>query len=359
MSASRSLSGRQLIGASRVPSRHGANGARSSSLPISSPGLSSPSTSSVRFFRTLELRLGDERDSPRADYSPTPRDMAILMALDSYRYLDRSQLQTLFFAGPRSSQYRLRWLVDRGLVRTWRVVMRPGRVCRSSIYLLSRRGAAALAEWLDEEPMPSVRRAEHALERRFHLVHQLEANQFFVDLAAATHGLPGCGLYHWVGEHGIQSAYAEGDERGPIPDGWGRILTPDREVLIHLEWDRGTEQPRRLRAKLAAYAGYFNDRPGAGANQILFVTPTDQRERQILGLLHDHADSDPESCRFWTSTTAFIATVGRLGAAWAGNSSRRVALLDMAGVPRSERQVEASVGKPGWWLRRPGGGAGS
>jgi len=34
----------------------------------------------------------------------------------------------------------------------------------------------------------------------------------------------------------------------------------DRELLLHLEWDRGTEQPRRLRAKVAAYAGYFNDR---------------------------------------------------------------------------------------------------
>src|SRR5258708_39430837 len=64
MNAARSLSRRQLCGASRVPSRHGANGARSSTLPISSPGLSSPSTSSVRFFRTLELRRGESGSSP-------------------------------------------------------------------------------------------------------------------------------------------------------------------------------------------------------------------------------------------------------------------------------------------------------
>jgi hypothetical protein len=42
--------------------------------------------------------------------------MAMLMALDSYRYLDRGQLQALFFSGSRSCQYRLRWLVDHGLV---------------------------------------------------------------------------------------------------------------------------------------------------------------------------------------------------------------------------------------------------
>jgi len=282
------------------------------------------------------------------------------MALDSYRYLDRSQIQTLFFAGPRSSQYRLRWLVHHGLLRTWRVVVRPGRVCRASIFLLSRRGAAALAEWLDVEPAPFVRRAEHALERRFHLVHQLEANQFFIDLAAATRHASDCGLYHWVGEHGVENAYAEGDDRAPIPDGWGRLLTADREVLIHLEWDRGTEQPRRLRAKLAAYASYFNDRPGAGANQILFVAPTQQRERQILGLVRDHADSDRESCGFWTTTTAFISAAGVIGEVWAGGgSSRRVRLQDMAGLPRSDRQIDACVGKPDWWLRRPGGGGGS
>jgi hypothetical protein len=285
--------------------------------------------------------------------------MAILMALDAYRYLDRSQIQTLFFAGPRSCQYRLRWLAHHGLVRAWRVVMRPGRVCRASIFLLSRRGAAALAEWLDVQPAPFVRRAEHALERRFHLVHQLEANQFFVDLAAATRSLPECGLYHWVGEHGVENAYGEGDERGPIPDGWGRLLTPDREVMLHLEWDRGTEQPHRLRAKLAAYASYFNDRPAASANQILFVAPTDQRERQILGLLRDHAASDRESCRYWTTTTAFMASIGVVGAVWAGGGTFRTTLMDMTGRPRSERQVEASVGKPGWWIRRPGGGASS
>jgi Replication-relaxation len=350
----------ELQPASRSHSRRGANPLPSSNWPISSPGLSSLSASLTRTIRTVELQLADAPSTSIANYTPTPRDMAMLMALDSYRYLDRGQLQALFFSGSRSCQYRLRWLVEHGLVRTWRVVMRPGRVCRSSIYLLSRRGAGALAEWLDEEPRQYLRRAEHALERHFHLVHQLEANQFFGDLAFATRALPGHGLYHWVGEHGVQDAYAEGDERGPIPDGWGRLLTPDREVLIHLEWDRGTEQTRRLRAKLHAYTAYFADRAGACANQVLFVAPTEQRERQIAHLLPDHADADRESCRFWTTTTAFIAATGPLGTVWASDgSSRRASMLDMAGLPRSDRPAEDSVGKPQWWLRRPGGGGGS
>ena len=56
-------------------------------------------------------------------------------------------------------------------------------------------------------------------------------------------------------------------------------------MLIHLEWDRGTEQPRRLRAKLQAYIRYFVDRPHASANQVLWVVPTRARE-----------DSRPRTC---------------------------------------------------------------
>src|SRR4029077_1039682 len=148
----RNTSRPELQPASRFQSRRGANPLPSSSWPISSPGLSPLSASSTRTVRTVELQLADSPSRSTSDYTPTPRDMAMLMALDSYRYLDRSQVQALFFSGSRSCQYRLRWLVGHGLMRTWRVVMRPGRVCRSSIYLLSRRGAAALAEWLDEDP---------------------------------------------------------------------------------------------------------------------------------------------------------------------------------------------------------------
>src|ERR1700694_2938510 len=155
----RNTSRPELEPASRFHSRRGANPLPSSSWPISSPGLSPLSASSTRTIRTVELQLADSPSRSTSDYTPTPRDMAMLMALDSYRYLDRGQLQALFFYGSRSFQYRLLWLVDHGLVRTWRVVMRPGRVCRSSIYLLSRRGAGAPGGWLGAGPMPSVRRA--------------------------------------------------------------------------------------------------------------------------------------------------------------------------------------------------------
>ena len=177
---------------SRRPSGPGAKPDLNPFWRDSSPGLSSPQDRHP--IRILELDLVDRTRSRKDDAEPNLRDLAILQELDEHRYLDRGQIQALFFAGPRSCQYRLRWLLDHDLVKAWRVATRPGRICRASIYLLSRRGAALLAEWRNEDPRPPLRRAEHALERRFHLVHQLEANQFFVSLAAAIRDRRDLGL---------------------------------------------------------------------------------------------------------------------------------------------------------------------
>jgi hypothetical protein len=239
--------------------------------------------------------------------------------------------------------------------------MRPGFVRRASIYFLSPHGARALAESRDEDPLAYVQRADHALTRHYHLVHDLQASQFFVDLATASRQLPDQGLYHWVGEQGVRRGYAEEEERGPIADGWGRFLTADREVLLHLEWDRGSELAKRLRRKLGAYISYFVDRPSASQNQVLVVTPTDQREEQVERVAFSVMPRGRECCRVWTTTTFRLGTSGPLGNIWRGveRLTPRVALPFMAGRPRSPRRVEDCIGKPSWWERRPGGGQGA
>ena len=287
---------------------------------IAPPGLSSQRSSSRPVTQHLELRLATEDAAVNRETWPTSRDIAILLALDQYRYLDRYQLQALFFEGPRSCQYRLKWLVERGLVRAWRVTIRPGYIQAPSIYLLSAHGARALPDWFDEDPEPFVNRADHALTRRYHLAHDLQANQFFADLAASARGIADQGLYHWVGQHGVRRGYADDEDRGPIPDGWGRFLTSDREVLIHLEWDRGSELARRLRLKITAYMSYFGDRPGASHNQVLFVSPADQREEQIRQVAFSVLPRSRECCQVWTTTIGRLAANGPLGDVWRGSN---------------------------------------
>lgn len=130
--------------------------------------------------------------------------------------------------------------------------------------------------------------------------------------------------------------------------------------MIHLEWDRGTEQPRRLRAKLQAYVRYFIDRPQASANQVLWVVPSQAREEQLGRLLRELAEPDRECCRFWSTTCDLLDASGPLAAVWSdGSSAARRPLVSMPGLARTNRRVEDCVGKPDWWLRRPGGGAGA
>src|SRR6266851_2335945 len=187
--------------------------------PLPSPGRS-----------YLELRLATARIQGRRVVGLTSRDLAILRALDSYRYLDRHQIQGLFFDGPRSCQYRLKWLVDHGLVNAWRTVIRPGHVRLASIFLLSTRGASALASLSGDESRPYVLRAEHAIARHHYLLHDLEASQVFVDLALATRHAPALGLYHWVGEHGIRRVWGGGGagarRLGQIPHWRSGALSP-------------------------------------------------------------------------------------------------------------------------------------
>ena len=107
---------------SRDPSRPGVNPSPSSNRPDFSSGLSIHKDR--RPFRILELQR-EEAHHSKDEIEPTIRDLAILQELDSHRYLDRNQIQALFFPGPRNCQYRLQWLLDHGLVVLPPVWVRP------------------------------------------------------------------------------------------------------------------------------------------------------------------------------------------------------------------------------------------
>jgi len=247
--------------------------------------------------------------------------------------------------------------VEHGFVNAWRTVIRPGYVRSASIFLLSSRGASALADLTGDDPRQYVLRAEHALSRHHYLVHDLEANQLFVDLARTTSTMPTLGLYHWVGEHGIRRAYAE--ERGPVPDGWGRMLVGERELFLHLELDRGSEHTRRLHGKLAAYVAYFRGRAQAACNHVLFVVPTKQRELQVRGVGARLIDLTDDCCHIWTAVRSELALHGPLGRIWADvtESKERASIPDMPSRSGS-RPMSDCIGKLRWWDRRPGGGEG-
>ncbi len=88
--------------------------------------------------------------------SLTQRDVAILQALHDYRYLNTLQIQQLFFHGIRSTQMRLHFLSDHGLLYRWQMIEPPGLTRRASMLLLTPRGGRLLAEFRGHSPWSAV-----------------------------------------------------------------------------------------------------------------------------------------------------------------------------------------------------------
>ena len=303
----------------------------------------------------------NERERNRLLRQLTPRDTAILTALAQYRYLDQGQLQQLFFPSARRTQLRTAWLRDQGLVHRWLRLGPKGWQRHPSVLLLSARGARLLAMLRAQDPRPAVQRSHHAHTHCFHLTHDLEANGFFIALAGASAPLQEEGLYHWVGEWAARAIYRK-REATFAPDGWGRYLTPTGEVVLLLEWDRGTESPQRLGEKANQYIHYFQGRQDAELNNVLFVASTPAREGVIKATIGRRLPGEHRPCcRFWTTSLDRLHDQGPLAAVWSpvAGSSERLRLAQLPALARSERPAADCIGKPTWWERRIGGGEGA
>jgi len=294
----------------------------------------------------------------------TGRDLAILNALDEYRYLDLEQVRQLFFAGRRQAQIRTKWLRVSHLIQRWTAMQPPGWHRLHSVLLLSMRGAGVLAATRGHDTRPYTRRAREAALHCLHLIHDLGANGFFVSIAAAAAGLEGERLYHWLGEPGCRREYRLRGAR-ILPDGWGRYLTRDGEVILLLEWDRATEFGKRLEAKVSEYVTHFRGREHAELTNVIFVAPDLRREevvREVIQRGRRSAGHLP-CCTFWTANAMAIDDEGPLAPIWmragAADVVDRLRLHDMPARPRSNRPAADCIGKPMWWERRLGGGAGT
>ena len=314
--------------------------------------------------RTALIRdRSDDRSNPLSDEETSVilrsiggRDLAILLALYQHRYLDSRQVERLFFSDRRYAQRRLRDLAERRLIHRWRRVEAAGLVPLPSVLLISRQGAALLADRQGNGRDAFIRRADDAWNHCFHVEHDREANGFLVDLAVRSAPLPFEGLYHWLGEATARSVY-RGRGARISPDGWGRYLTSGGEVTFFLEWDRSTESPHRLSKKVADYADHFASRTDAKLNNVLFVGPTDQRETVLRAVIQGCLLRTSPTCSFWTTNVSLLEEHGPLGRIWTpAQDGPPVQFAELPAWGRSGRPASDCIGKVQWWIRRPGGG---
>jgi len=350
--------------------------------PLSIPGRTPYSFSRpflIRDYPTNASRRLSQQEITQLVRTLTTRDIAILIGLSNYRYLDRDQVEQLFFPSRRVSQRRIKWLRDHGLIYRWPMIEPPGWTRLHSLLLLSPRGARVLAACLGQEPRRLVRLSQDCRDHCFNVGHDLGANAFFVALAVASRSLADEGLYHWVGEERCRRLLREeaGPRYAPAPDGWGRYLVGGQEIVFYVEWDRGTESVDRLLRKSANYIRYFIRRVAAAYSHILFVFPSSGKELAFHKGLTKELPADERCCVFWTTTVNGLEVLGPGGPIWwkvsrqspryditgASPSSSdgqlgvdRVQLSRLASQPAPGYTVGSCIGKPGWWERRLSGG---
>jgi hypothetical protein len=145
----------------------------------------------------------------------------------------------------------------------------------------------------------------------------------------------------------------QGAARPARPDCWGRYLVAGREISFQLEWDCGTERLAVLAAKATEYEDFYAERPGGEFNHLLWVADSEPRERQLRRAL-EQAGADSRHLQHWTSSAELLAERGHLEPLWWHlRGGERLALPELSGRVVPGRDLEACLGKPGWWNRRP------
>jgi hypothetical protein len=289
------------------------------------------------------------------------RDLVLLGMLYQHRYLSSRALGELFWPcnTHRGAMKRLNELhADYRLLTRWQQLAprRRGAASRRPyVYMLTARGAALLAEAWGLDIKATIRRAWHAAHHPKRVHHDLAVSEFFTGLAVAAASWAGCGLYHWVGDDAMKRNH-ELVKGSLAPDSWGRLLLPNREIKLNLEWDAGTEGGLPLTSKLRLYAVQLP--PG---EHLLFVAPHAPREQAIRQAVRYVLGGDVAGFPLLTSSVDTLKREGQLGPAWTPieDDSARLGPFELAGQPRTELEVGWALAKPYWWERRPGGGEGA
>lgn len=201
------------------------------------------------------------------------RDIRVLRSLAWAGFLSTGQIERLHFPSRRTTQRRLRALLDHGLVRA---CLQGTSLHLQNVYALTLKGAEHLAARgvVGVRPRRVVRlqKLEHALAVRdlfvaFSLSEpyagiELEDFRFEDDLAK---------------EPLFQSA-------GIIPDGLAVVRQGTQQYTIGCEIDLGTETGRMLKAKCALWAELLRSR-AVGSLELLFVIAGPGRAKTIQALM--------------------------------------------------------------------------
>lgn len=188
----------------------------------------------------------------------TERDLEILQAIGTARYMTAPQVEALFwchlkgvtYGTKKACQRRLRLLTHHHLLRRIELPVKRGEGSKPYIYALDRRGAELLMQEVGIDPAVAEWRPRSREENYPFLQHLLDTTDFRIALLRACEARH-VTLVSWTDEREIKSqeAYDHVELLGPlggpqkvavIPDASFVISRGDRQARYVLEIDRGT-----------------------------------------------------------------------------------------------------------------------
>lgn len=230
----------------------------------------------------------------------TGRDLSLLALLDDHVAFTTDQLARVFFNRPRTCLLRLEVLRGLGLLHRFRF-SHPSGGSEPWKWVLGHTGAQFQAAATGRR-LPTGRAHEQYLLRLTMsptLDHLLVTNEFFVRLLhAARSPRPPSHLddvHDMSGERRLDRWWSETTTSarfpGIQPDGHGLWTSHGRTVGAFLECDLGTENLRRLVAKLDGYTRLV--RVGGPTYPVLFWLPSRERETNLQTRLREHGPKVP------------------------------------------------------------------
>jgi len=253
----------------------------------------------------------------------------MLMAVDDYRFLSRSQLQRLFFSGLHRACRRLRALYDHQFLdRLWvprtalglpDPVEEPLAITGSppALYRLGRAGIPVIARARDED-VETVRQRVRERPKPTIMAHDYLLNELRVQLALAVATRADLKLELWLNGPECFERYDHHDRESGHdatrvfnPDGFFRLTIGGGVVAVFVEIDLGTESiQRRFKHKISTYrtyakSGQFLSKFGQKRFRIMTVT-TSERRIANLGLVA--AEFNASEVFWFTTRDQLLAT---------------------------------------------------
>lgn len=290
-----------------------------------------------------------KRASGEVRFVMTTRDVAILEALNRYRFMRTSQIRKLVFTNNeslQSCQRRLKYLYHNYFIGRIIPLIQIGQGIGESAYYLEKKGV----EVLEEQDIEKCDYPPPSKVKYMFLNHALDVAQFRVDLEVALRDHPKAELHRFIADYEIKShtekalskrRYKLFDEVTHPVSKEPYVVYPDSllilkgkgelskfQRLFFLEIDRGTESLGVIKDKVTGYNLYKKQdiykKFGAFDNfTVLFQTNSSKRAEHITRLLLDIENSE----NIWVTDVGKVTEKTILSSVWLNGKMEQKAIV--------------------------------